>query len=71
MRLAYLVPPFLWLAGARRALVLAAVAEPATGDPADPLREQNEGRALNQALKRTGRLHLVFGVLFAISLWLP
>jgi 1,4-dihydroxy-2-naphthoate polyprenyltransferase len=29
-----------------------------------------EGRALNLALKRTGQLHLLYGVLFAISLWL-
>jgi 1,4-dihydroxy-2-naphthoate octaprenyltransferase len=29
------------------------------------------GRPLNQALKRTGQLHLVFGLLFAASLWLP
>jgi 1,4-dihydroxy-2-naphthoate octaprenyltransferase len=29
-----------------------------------------EGRPLNQALKRTGQLHLVFGVLFALALWL-
>jgi 1,4-dihydroxy-2-naphthoate octaprenyltransferase len=28
------------------------------------------GRPLNQALKRTGQLHLVFGLLFAASLWL-
>lgn len=28
------------------------------------------GRELNRALKRTGQLHLVFGILFAISLWL-
>lgn len=31
---------------------------------------RTEGRPLNQALKRTGQLHLVFGVLFAIALWL-
>ncbi len=31
---------------------------------------RNEGRPLNQALKRTGQLHLVFGLLFAASLWL-
>jgi len=30
-----------------------------------------EGRALNRALKRTGQLHLVFGLLFAAALWLP
>jgi 1,4-dihydroxy-2-naphthoate octaprenyltransferase len=28
-----------------------------------------EGRPLNQALKRTGQLHLLFGLLFAIALW--
>jgi 1,4-dihydroxy-2-naphthoate octaprenyltransferase len=28
------------------------------------------GRPLNAALKRTGQLHLVFGVLFAVGLWL-
>jgi 1,4-dihydroxy-2-naphthoate polyprenyltransferase len=30
-----------------------------------------EGRALNQGLKRTGQLHLVFGLLFALAVWLP
>jgi len=28
------------------------------------------GRPLNQALKRTGQLHLLFGILFAAALWL-
>jgi 1,4-dihydroxy-2-naphthoate octaprenyltransferase len=31
---------------------------------------RTEGRPLNQALKRTGQLHLVFGLLFAAALWL-
>jgi 1,4-dihydroxy-2-naphthoate octaprenyltransferase len=31
---------------------------------------QTEGRPLNQALKRTGQLHLLFGALFALALWL-
>lgn len=31
---------------------------------------RTEGRPLNQALKRTGQLHLLFGVLFAVGLWL-
>ena len=31
---------------------------------------QTEGRQLNFALKRTGQLHLLFGVLFAMALWL-
>jgi 1,4-dihydroxy-2-naphthoate octaprenyltransferase len=31
---------------------------------------RTEGRPLNQALKRTGQLHLLFGVLFAVALWL-
>jgi 1,4-dihydroxy-2-naphthoate octaprenyltransferase len=30
---------------------------------------RTEGRPLNQALKRTGQLHLLFGLLFAIALW--
>jgi 1,4-dihydroxy-2-naphthoate octaprenyltransferase len=29
-----------------------------------------EGRPLNRALKRTGQLHLLFGLLFAAALWL-
>ena len=29
-----------------------------------------EGRPLNLALKRTGQLHLLFGLLFAAALWL-
>ena len=31
---------------------------------------RTDGRALNQALKRTGQLHLLVGVLFAAALWL-
>jgi len=31
---------------------------------------QREGRSLNQALKRTSQLHLLFGLLFAAALWL-
>lgn len=31
---------------------------------------RTEGRPLNKALKRTGQLHLLFGLLFAASLWL-
>jgi 1,4-dihydroxy-2-naphthoate octaprenyltransferase len=31
---------------------------------------RTEGRPLNLALKRTGQLHLLFGVLFAAALWL-
>jgi 1,4-dihydroxy-2-naphthoate octaprenyltransferase len=31
---------------------------------------QTEGRPLNQALKRTGQLHLAFGVLFGVAMWL-
>jgi 1,4-dihydroxy-2-naphthoate octaprenyltransferase len=31
---------------------------------------RTQGRPLNQALKRTGQLHLVFGLLFAAALWL-
>jgi len=31
---------------------------------------RTHGRPLNQALKRTGQLHLLFGVLFALALWL-
>jgi 1,4-dihydroxy-2-naphthoate polyprenyltransferase len=31
---------------------------------------RTQGRPLNQALKRTGQLHLLFGLLFAAALWL-
>ena len=31
---------------------------------------RTEGRPLNSALKRTGQLHLLFGLLFAAALWL-
>ncbi|MDQ6671694.1 MAG: 1,4-dihydroxy-2-naphthoate polyprenyltransferase [Chloroflexota bacterium] len=31
---------------------------------------RTQGRPLNQALKRTGQLHLLFGLLFATALWL-
>jgi 1,4-dihydroxy-2-naphthoate octaprenyltransferase len=30
---------------------------------------RTQGRPLNLALKRTGQLHLLFGVLFAAALW--
>jgi 1,4-dihydroxy-2-naphthoate octaprenyltransferase len=30
---------------------------------------RTDGRPLNQALKRTGQLHLLFGVLFATAMW--
>ena len=31
---------------------------------------RTDGRPLNKALKRTGQLHLAFGLLFALALWL-
>jgi 1,4-dihydroxy-2-naphthoate octaprenyltransferase len=31
---------------------------------------QTDGRPLNQALKRTGQLHLMFGLLFGLAMWL-
>jgi 1,4-dihydroxy-2-naphthoate octaprenyltransferase len=31
---------------------------------------RTDGRPLNQALKRTGQLHLLFGLLFGAALWL-
>ena len=31
---------------------------------------RTEGRPLNMALKRTGQLHLLFGILFAAALWI-
>jgi 1,4-dihydroxy-2-naphthoate polyprenyltransferase len=71
VRLAYVVPPVLWLQGLVGPWFWMPLLSMPLAIPLIRFVEQNEGRALNEALKRTGRLHLVFGVLFAISLWLP
>ena len=67
---AYLVPLSLWLSGATRWGVLLPFLSLPLAVSLARLVATAEGRPLNRALKRTGQLHLLFGVLFAIGLWL-
>jgi len=65
---AFLLPLLYWAAG--RMTAAAAIPWLAAPFAAGPLRTvyTQEGRALNAALKGTGRLHLVFGALYAAAL---
>ena len=69
--IAYLVPLALWVLGLVRPLWFAL---PLLSLPLGVwlvrFIGRTEGRPLNLALKRTGQLHLLFGLLFAASLWL-
>jgi 1,4-dihydroxy-2-naphthoate octaprenyltransferase len=66
---AYLAPPAMWLFGhGSAALLLPWLSLPLAAGAARTVMTQ-EGPPLNRALKATGRLHLVFGLLFAIGLW--
>jgi 1,4-dihydroxy-2-naphthoate octaprenyltransferase len=71
VRLAYLIPPLLWLQGMVGPWSWLPWLSLPLAVPLIRFVEQTEGRALNQALKRTGQLHLVFGLLFAAGVWLP
>jgi 1,4-dihydroxy-2-naphthoate octaprenyltransferase len=68
---AYLVPPLLWLQGLAGPWCWLPWLSLMLAVPLARFVQRTEGRALNQALKRTGQLHLVFGLLFAAGLWLP
>jgi 1,4-dihydroxy-2-naphthoate polyprenyltransferase len=70
VRAAYLVPLLLWFMGLIGPWWWLPLLSLPMALPLIRFVEQTEGRALNLALKRTGQLHLVFGVLFAASLWL-
>jgi 1,4-dihydroxy-2-naphthoate octaprenyltransferase len=66
---AYLAPPVMWLAGhGSIALLLPWLSLPLAMRALRTVMVQ-EGPPLNMALKATGRLHLVFGLLFAAGLW--
>jgi 1,4-dihydroxy-2-naphthoate octaprenyltransferase len=67
---AYLVLPWLWLQGMLGGLFWLPWLSLPLGVALVRFVSRSEGRALNVALKRTGQLHLLFGLLFAASLWL-
>jgi 1,4-dihydroxy-2-naphthoate octaprenyltransferase len=68
--LAYLVPPLVWLLGLVGPWFWLPWLSLPLGIWLVRYVGRNTGRELNRALKRTGQLHLLFGVLFAASLWL-
>jgi 1,4-dihydroxy-2-naphthoate octaprenyltransferase len=68
--LAYLVPPGVWLLGLVGPWFWLPWLSLPLGIWLVRYVGTNTGRELNRALKRTGQLHLLFGVLFAASLWL-
>ncbi|MDI3340688.1 MAG: 1,4-dihydroxy-2-naphthoate polyprenyltransferase [Sphaerobacter sp.] len=68
---AYLVPLFLWLSGAARAGVLLSwLSLPLAVALVRVTLGGATGPALNRVLKRTGQLHLLFGVLLTLGLLL-
>jgi 1,4-dihydroxy-2-naphthoate polyprenyltransferase len=68
---AYLVPPALWLANAVGPWFwLPWLTIPLGMSTVRTVTRSVEGPTLNRALKRTGQLHLLFGLLFAAALWL-
>jgi 1,4-dihydroxy-2-naphthoate octaprenyltransferase len=67
---AYVVPPLLWLLGPLNVWVLLPWLSVPLAIWLLRYVWRTTGRPLNKALKRTGQLHLVFGLLFAASLWL-
>jgi 1,4-dihydroxy-2-naphthoate octaprenyltransferase len=68
--IAYLVPPLLWLLGLAGPWFWLPWLSLPLGIWLIRFVGRGTGRELNRALKRTGQLHLLFGVLFAASLWL-
>jgi 1,4-dihydroxy-2-naphthoate octaprenyltransferase len=67
----FAVPPLMWLAGLCSAWCwLTWLALPLARQVLQVVMSGVEGSALNLALKRTGQLHLLFGLLFATALWL-
>jgi 1,4-dihydroxy-2-naphthoate octaprenyltransferase len=67
---AYLVPLLLWLQGLLGAFFWLPWLSAPLAVWLVRCVTRTAGRPLNQALKRTGQLHLVFGLLFALALWL-
>lgn len=65
---AFVLPLLYWTAGRMTATALLPwLAAPFAAGPLRTVLKE-EGRALNAALKGTGRLHLVFGLLYAVAL---
>jgi 1,4-dihydroxy-2-naphthoate octaprenyltransferase len=71
LALAYVVPPALWLLGQIGSWFWLPWLTLPLGGWLVRFVSTTQGRPLNQALKRTGQLHLAFGLLFALALWLP
>jgi 1,4-dihydroxy-2-naphthoate octaprenyltransferase len=67
---AYVVPPLLWRAGLLGSFFWLPWLSAPLGVWLVRYVFRTEGRPLNLALKRTGQLHLAYGVLFALALWL-
>ena len=67
---AYLLLPIMWFAGVIGTWWWLPWLSLPLALPLMRFVNESEGRALNQALKRTGRLHLVFGLLFSAAVWL-
>ncbi len=73
LAVAYLVTPLIWLAGLKQSSWAWSLLPWLTLPLAWSLVRTVwtvEGRPLNRALAGTGRLHLLFGLLFAVALWL-
>ncbi|MBA3672411.1 MAG: 1,4-dihydroxy-2-naphthoate polyprenyltransferase, partial [Gemmatimonadaceae bacterium] len=70
MTMAYLVPALLAIAPGRHWLLLPLISAPLGVRLVQRVLGGTTGRDLNPILARTGRLLLVFGVLFAAGLWL-
>jgi 1,4-dihydroxy-2-naphthoate octaprenyltransferase len=66
----YVVPPIIWAATGRAPLFLLTWLTLPLAISAIRTVSYARGPALNLMLKRTGQLNLLFGVLFAIALWL-
>jgi 1,4-dihydroxy-2-naphthoate octaprenyltransferase len=67
---AYVLPPVIWLLTGRGALFWLTLLSLPLAYGAVRGVSSLDGPALNLMLRATGRLNLVFGVLFALSLWL-
>ncbi|PDV98175.1 1,4-dihydroxy-2-naphthoate polyprenyltransferase [Candidatus Chloroploca asiatica] len=67
---AYLLVPLLWVVGGASPFVLLAWLSLPLAVPMLRLMSRGHGRELNLALRGTGRLHMVFGLLLAVGLLL-
>jgi 1,4-dihydroxy-2-naphthoate octaprenyltransferase len=68
---AYLIPPLLWIGNQSHGpFWLPWLTFPLAIRAMRVVSTSTEGPPLNRVLKTTGQLHLLFGMLFAVSLWL-